>query len=180
MKGHPSSGFRIPMHLRFVLVALAALLLTACGGGGSGSSQSSNSNVFMSLSPQTLSVSATTTQPAPTASFQVNVTGLTQNQNIYMGAQFTGQGINQVINNGGALPATITIQFDSPSSLGPGTYDGTVQVEMCFDQACKQPLSNSPQTVEQPMSPDYFVTDVTDRSHPERTLTHRHATRSVA
>ncbi len=149
MKGHPSSGFRIPMHLRFVLVALAALLLTACGGGGgNGSSQSSNSNVAMSLSPQTLSVSATTTQPAPTSGFQLNVTGLTQNQGVYSGAIFTGQGINQVINNGGTLPATITIQFDSPAALGPGTYDGTVQVEVCFDQACKQPLANSPQSVQ--------------------------------
>ncbi|MGH8307252.1 MAG: PQQ-binding-like beta-propeller repeat protein, partial [Gammaproteobacteria bacterium] len=102
----------------------------------------------MSVSPQTVSVSASTTQPAPTSSFQVNVAGLTSSQEVYVGAQFTGQGINQVINNGGTLPATIGIQFNSPSSLGPGTYDGTVQVEVCFDQACTQPLINSPQTVQ--------------------------------
>ncbi len=148
MKGPPSFRLiRTSMAVRPVLVALAALLLAACGGGG-GSGQNSNPNVTMSVSPQTLTLSATTTQPAPVNSFQVNVTGLTQNQEVYLGAQFTGQGINQVINNGGTLPATITIQFDSPAALGPGTYDGTVQIEVCFDQACKQPLANSPQSVQ--------------------------------
>ncbi len=137
------SSIQTPLYGRSLLVALACLLLAACGGGsGSGSS------VTMSVSPQTVSVSATTTQPGPSPSFQVNVAGLNINQEVYVGAQFSGQGINQVFNNGGTLPATIGVQLDLPSSLGPGTYDGTVTVSVCFDQACSQPVGNSPQTVQ--------------------------------
>jgi len=148
MKGPPSFRLiRTSMALRSVLVALASLLLAACGGGG-GSSQNSNPNVTMSVSPQTLSVSVTTAQAAPAAGIQVNVAGLRSGQEVYLGVQNSDQGINRVINNGGTLPATITIQFDSPAILGPGTYDDTVQVEVCFDQACTQPLANSPQTVQ--------------------------------
>lgn len=150
MKGPPSFRLiRTSMALQSVLVALASLLLAACGGGGgSSSNQSSNSNVRMSVSPLNVSVSATTTQQAPAYGIQVDVTGLTQGQTIYLGGQYSGQGISSLGNPGGALPATITIIFDSPSSLGPGTYDGTVKIEVCFDQACSQPVGNSPQTVQ--------------------------------
>ena len=158
MKGHPSSGFRIPMHLRFVLVALAALLLTACGGGGGSSTNPGNSSgVQMSVSQSNVSISATTTQSAPAVSFQVNVTGLTPGQTIYLGGAYSGQGISSLNNPGGALPAAITINFDSPSSLGAGSYKSSVQVKACFDQACTQQVGNSPQNV----NVTYMVTQST-------------------
>jgi len=148
MKGLASSCLiRISMNLRVLLVTFAVVLLAACGGGSSQNSNS-NSSVTMSISPQTVSVSATTTQPAPTGSFQVSVTGLSQGQTAYLGGQLSGQGINQIINNGGTSPVTITIQFESPAALGPGTYDGTVQVKVCLDQACMQQVGNSPQSVQ--------------------------------
>ena len=124
MKGPTSSYLiRTSMALRSVLVALAALLLAACGGGGgSSSNQSSNSNVWMTVSPLNVSASATTTQQAPSYGVQVNVTGLTSGQTAYLGAQPNGQGISSIDNPGGASPVFLTINFDSPASLGAGTY----------------------------------------------------------
>jgi outer membrane protein assembly factor BamB len=150
MKGPTSSCLiRTSMDSRALLVMLAILLLAACGGGGSSSQNSnSNSNVTMSVSPQTVSVSATTTQPKPTSSFQVNVTGLTQSQKVYLQWSNTTNGINDVTApSGGTLPATVSINFQSPATLGVGTFNDTVQVEMCFDQGCSQQVGSSPQTV---------------------------------
>ena len=135
--------------LRFALLAVVVALLVACGGGGggSGNNQNNNSNVTMYLSPQTISVSAITTQPAPTSSFEIDVAGLALNGEVWIEPTFTGQGIANVAVSSGNLPATGTIQFKSPSNLGPGTYNDTVTVNVCLDQACSQPISNSPQTV---------------------------------
>lgn len=150
LKGFPPS---LPMllttSLRFTLPALVLLLLTACGGGGGGggNNQNNNSNVTMYLSPQTISVSAMTTQPAPSSSFEIDVAGLALNGEVWIAPTFTGQGIANVAVSSGNLPATGTIQFKSPSNLGPGTYNDTVTVNVCLDQACSQPISNSPQTV---------------------------------
>ena len=146
----PSLPISLRAGLRFMLVTLAFLLLAACGGGGgNGSGQSSNSNITMSVSPQTLSASAMTSQAAPVADVEVDVAGLSLNQEVYVGITYTGNGVaNATIVPGGTLPATVSIQFKSPASLGSGTYNDTVTVNVCFDQACSQPVSNSPQTIQ--------------------------------
>lgn len=140
------------LSIKFTFAALGFLVLAACGGGGgssSGSGQGNNPNITMSVSPQTVSVSAMTTQPAPAAGVEVNIAGLSLNQKVYIGVTYTGNGIlNATIASGGVLPATVPIQFKSPASLGPGTYNDTVTIKVCFDQSCSQPLSNSPQTVQ--------------------------------
>ncbi len=153
MKGHLLSGWiRISRKANIALVMLGALMLAACGGGGGSSSsnnnQNNNSNVRMTVSPMNDSVSALTTQPAPNSyPIQVNVTGLTQGQTIYLGGQYSGQGISSLDNPGGTLPATITINFDSPASLGAGTYKASIKIEVCLDQNCAQQIANSPQNV---------------------------------
>lgn len=142
---HRTAAWKV---LRSAPSAFAFLLLAACGGGG-GSGSGPGSSLTMSVSPQTLSVSATTTQAAPTSSFQVNVTGLTQGQLIHLNGNFTTQGISSAsFDQGGVLPATVTIQFKSPASLGAGTFNDTVTISACLDQACTEPASNSPQKVQ--------------------------------
>lgn len=143
----PSLPMLLTTSPRFTLPALVLLLLTACGGGGSSNNNSNNSAVTMYLSPQTVSISAMTTQPAPTSSFEVDVAGLALNGEVWIGVTYTGQGVANAAVSSGDLPATGTIQFKSPSSLGPGTYNDTVTVNVCLDQSCSQPLSNSPQTI---------------------------------
>ena len=41
----------------------------------------------------------------------------------------------------------ITITFKTPASLGPGTYNDTLTLKACFDQACTRQVLSSPQTV---------------------------------
>lgn len=139
--------------LRSVLAVPTLLLLTACGGGGgngssstsgNGGGQVNNSGVTMSLSPQSVSVSAAVFQPAPTGSFQVYVTGPTPGQELYVLANYSQHGISNVTLQGN----TIIIQFKSPATLGVGTYQDLVEISLCFDQACNQQVSNSPQTVQ--------------------------------
>lgn len=133
-----------------MLVVLGCLLLAACGGGGGGGSGSDGSaNASMSLSLQNVSVSATTTQQAPTATVQVYVANLGLSTKVYIAPKYTDNGIvGASVDTGGTLPAPVSIQFKSPASLGPGTYNDTVTIYVCFDSACSHPVNDSPQTVQ--------------------------------
>ena len=133
--------------LRCALISLVLSLLSACGGGGN-PTKSTSSTVSMSVSPRSLSVSATTTQSAPSTAFTVYVNGLSLNQVVYLNTPFSGQGISQVINHGGNLPAYVPVALDPPANLGPGTYVGVVHVSVCIDQACTQLAANSPEDVQ--------------------------------
>lgn len=126
-------------------IAALVLALQGCGGGGG---QSNNTGVTMSVTPQSISVSATTTQPAPAPFIEVNFSGLTVNQTVYIAAHPSGQAVYRVLNNGGTLPAAIGLQLLPPAGMGVGTYTGSVQIQGCMDQACTQPVGDSPQTVQ--------------------------------
>ena len=104
--------------------------------------------VSMSLDQQAISVAATTTQPAPNVTISANVSGLTQTQVVYLFINSTHNGIATVTPSAyHFLPALLDIQFDAPSALAVGAHSDTLQVGFCFDQACTQPLGNSPQTI---------------------------------
>ncbi len=138
------------------IVVMTAALATGCGGDGGGSSSSGTSggtggstgNLSLSLSVPSLSVTATVAQSAPTASFQVSIVGEQSGQQIYLGGKYSTNGIAAVSDASGSSPVTVTIQFKSPSSLGAGTYKDTVQISGCYDQACTQPIADSPQAVQ--------------------------------
>jgi outer membrane protein assembly factor BamB len=140
---------------QFAAVAIVLLLVGGCGGGGGSSGSGggnggggSNSGVSMSVSPLNVSVSASGTQPAPTANVQVTVTGLQQGQQAYLTGRYSNHGIDSVSDSGGASPLTVTIQFKTPASLGAGTYNDVLELSVCYDQACTQQVTNSPQTVQ--------------------------------
>ena len=163
--------------LRHLLLLPIVLGIASCGGGstgtgatsgssgtggsssgGSGSSGSSTANnASMSVSPLSISVSATTAQAAPTATFQVTINGLQSGQEVYVGGTYTDHGIATLSDAGGYSPITVTIQFQSPATLGAGVYNDTVTMTGCYDQACTQPVTGSPQTVQV----QYTVTDTT-------------------
>ena len=128
------------------VLALGAFVLAGCGGGGGGGG-GGNSGLSLSVSPLNVAVSATTAQPAPSASVQASVSGQQQSQQVYLAGKYSTNGIQSVSLGGSTSPVTVTITFKSPASLGAGTYTDTLQLSGCYDQACTQQVTNSPQTV---------------------------------
>ena len=100
----------------------------------------------MTLSMTQVTVSATTMDPAPTATVTVSFAGPTGTA-LYVGTSSSSNGISSVTQSPGNASTVITINFNSPLALGVGVYNDTVTVRVCYDQACTQPISNSPQTI---------------------------------
>ncbi len=162
-------GFIRPCIVAFVTLAL----MSACGGGGDSGSSSSGSGVgaggtngssasvsasvsgttssapstgavTMSISPLNVTVSAFTREPAPTiANFDVNLIGAQIGQTYYVQGLYSTHGIASI--TGGPI---FDVQFKDPTALGPGVYTDSVQVKGCFDQACSQQVTDSPQTLQ--------------------------------
>lgn len=124
---------------------LLGALLSACGGGGGGSG-SPPPGAAMSLSTRSVSVSATTAQPSPTATVAVNIANPAGTQ-LFLQFSGTQHGVSNVsVASSTAASATVAVTFQSPSSLGVGTYSDTVTVSVCNDINCTSQVGNSPQT----------------------------------
>ncbi|HET7176804.1 MAG TPA: PQQ-binding-like beta-propeller repeat protein [Gammaproteobacteria bacterium] len=100
------------------------------------------------MTPQTVSVSASLSDPAPTSSLSIGANELGTESEVFVLVHPTTLGIAKVTPGpGNTLPAVFNIQFNIPLFMGVGTYNDTIQVSMCFDQACSHPLYGSPQTI---------------------------------
>lgn len=150
---------RIRRSLSVLPCALLIGILSACGGGGSpapstggntgGSTGSgADSGVSLSLSTATVTETATVGQSAPVASVLAYANGLTAGQEIYLGGSYSKNGIASLSAGTGTSPITVNIQFKSPATLGPGTYQDTISLSGCYDQACTQQVSGSPKSVQ--------------------------------
>jgi outer membrane protein assembly factor BamB len=113
----------------------------------------------MTVAPLSVSAAALTSQSAPTGTFQISLNGPRSVTTVYLTGKFSQSGVAGVMTDVGGpltgelvgpsnLALTTTIQFKPPASLGAGIYEDTVQVFGCYDQACTQPVANSPQTVQ--------------------------------
>ncbi|HEX5458892.1 MAG TPA: hypothetical protein VFX20_02890 [Steroidobacteraceae bacterium] len=142
--------------MRALLAAVLAVSLAACGGSGSGSgsagdpapppppspssmqlgtTQFSVSAYAQNLAPQPVSVPVTIIQaPATEFSYRVSTSGTAVSN-----ASFSWQS---------SASGTVTVSFPSPGTLGPGTYQGSVQISICQDAACTQPIGGSPATID--------------------------------
>ena len=144
--------------------AAFSLVLCACGGGGGGGSPAS-----ISLSPTTISVTD-----------QTYSSGAAHNQTPFSTITVTnppGDGLFVALNtttNGVASASfqptdnthgQVLISMKDPNQAGVGTYDDTVTVHVCYDDACKLEAKGSPATV----SVHYVVTDGTSGSPPPTT-----------
>jgi outer membrane protein assembly factor BamB len=131
-----------------------AVLIAGCGGGGGGASppatsppstSTSNPSATLQLSAATLAVSANLAQSAPIAGFSVGVETTAVSTRFYVKGTFTTRGIASIA--AADTTGDYTVDLKSPVSLGVGTYKDTVTVEACYDSACSQEVSNSPQTI---------------------------------
>jgi len=138
--------------LRILWAAGIGASLAACGGGGGGgtSGGGSGGNVAATLQVSTnqLTVSAMVSDPAPTGTLQASIQVTTStSQKFYIDGRETNNGIASV---GGAASSgieTVTVTFKSPATLGVGTYNDTLTIQGCYDQACTSQVTNSPQTI---------------------------------
>lgn len=124
--------------------ALALSLLASCGGGGGSSAP--GSQAMLEVSPGHISVTAGTVDAAPTAAVTATIiSSASAATQYYLEGKFTSNGIASIgdPNSNGDL----LVQFKDPSTLGPGTYNDTITIEACVDQACNTQISDSPQQV---------------------------------
>lgn len=144
--------------LRVAMLCTGLGMLAACGGGGSGSSTSNNngsggtgagnSGVSLSLSTSTISETANVGQSAPAATLLVYANGQQSSQTVYFQATYSDNGIASLSDQASSSPVNVSIQFKSPATLGAGVYQDTINVSMCYDQACRLPVTGSPQSVQ--------------------------------
>src|SRR5258708_1511340 len=125
-------------------VFLLAGLLEACGGGGG----ASGNNTSWSLSTQSVTATDLSTDlNGPGASVSISV----QNPpvaGLYVTAVLTTNAITSVnFYPSSSTVGTLQIAFKTAISLGVGVYTDSIAVSVCYDRACKQPVSGSPQTV---------------------------------
>jgi hypothetical protein len=146
-----TSGLRLT-----VVVALLATL-GACGGGSGGSANPGGPSPppsppptpsSVSLDATSVSVSAYSANLAPQpASIAVSIINSPTTEFGYRvsasGAAVTGSSFAWQSTASG----TLSINFASPGQLGPGVYQGSVQLSVCYDAACLQPIGGSPATV---------------------------------
>jgi len=140
---------------RTALLGMILCALAACGGGGGDSDTggtgtgggTGDSGVTMSLSTSSISETATTDESAPAATLQVFANGLTGAQEVYVSGTYSENGIASMSAGTGSSPVTLSIQFKSPATLGVGVYHDTINLSECYDQACSQEVTNSPQSV---------------------------------
>ncbi|MDO8989009.1 MAG: IPT/TIG domain-containing protein [Sideroxyarcus sp.] len=127
----------------FAFVILFAL--SACGGGGG---DGGAGGAVLSVSTNNLTFSASNTYsstPAP----QTVVASLSGGSGVvYMSVFGSGAAIestNFTITGDTTGEASISVR--APSTLGVGTYTGTVTVEGCTDVNCTSQITGSPQTI---------------------------------
>lgn len=138
---------------------LLNLILVACGGGGGEGSTTAAPPATPPVSPP---VTPTTSVTFSGSSVSVSGNNLASNATIedesigFTVANRPAAGIwtRLTVNNVGVGNATVQwpavgqgklhLVFFAPSSLGAGTYTGTVKVEVCLDAACNQQVSGSP------------------------------------
>ena len=126
----------------FGAVAFAAVLLSGCGN----SNNNNGGNSSLSVSPTSLAVGASVLGTAPTAAVTVTVSN--PSGNLTVDPTATSVGISDVSFAANSnTSGTLTVTYQSPATLGPGTYNDTITLNVCYDSACTQPISGSPATI---------------------------------
>jgi hypothetical protein len=146
--------------MRFLIATALTAVLVACGGGGSDSGSAATTPPPPPPPPP----------PASTASLQMNASGVSVSayaenlapQPVTVTATLVNPPTTnlsyKVVTSGTAIASStfswqssqngsLIINFQSPATLGAGTYTGSVQLSVCADSACTQPINDSPATV---------------------------------
>ena len=146
----------VPRMTRYLSCMAAALFIAGCGGGGGGGGSSSaggstpvpppNTPATLSVSSNTIAATASTAQSAPSVGFSVQITTtVSTSTEFYVNGSYTKHGIASISEDSTA--GNFTIVFQSPAALGVGTYQDTITLEACYQSACSQQVTGSPQVI---------------------------------
>lgn len=125
-------------------VAALCLLLCACGrssGGSAGGVEATTGSPELLISTSAVSQKATITQ-ATGPSATISLTPRDAPSGAYIGYAYSTNGVATIAGNQpGRAPSALIITFQPPYQLRPGTYTDSLQIELCADSECVQPLT---------------------------------------
>ena len=118
---------------------VVCLSLSACGGSSGGGSMPVNP--ILALSTTTVSKQASINEAAgPTATIQLAPEYAPND--VYIGYAYSTNGVSSVVGNAPVrAPSALIVKFQPPYRLKPGTYTDSLQIELCSDAECQQPLT---------------------------------------
>jgi hypothetical protein len=134
--------------LRAVLVALGVTLLPSCGGGGGGDGGGGTDPVpRLTLSGVNVTAQATPGELAPSDAVTLNVSDPPA-AGLYLEAGYSTSGLERIeFIATSETSGEIQLFFRGPGSLNNGTYQDSIEVKVCTDQACRDQISGSPRTI---------------------------------
>jgi outer membrane protein assembly factor BamB len=113
-------------------------MLAGCGGGGGGGGGGGSNAPSLTVDPTRLDVAADgNTSSHPTAILTVTVHN-PSSKGTYVGAGSTSNAITGMTFETSGTQAILTISFEDPSVIGPGTYSDSVMLAICTDSTCAQ------------------------------------------
>jgi hypothetical protein len=135
--------------LRPGVLVLALLLLQSCGGGGGdeGGGNGGGGGPRVSLSTHSVVLDSRPGDFAPQQSVTMTLSNIPDSGLTVQGA-FSTLGIETVdFVQTGPTQAELTIRFKLPGLLLDDTYEDTVEIRVCRDDACDQQINGSPARV---------------------------------
>jgi hypothetical protein len=133
--------------------ACGLLLAAGCGGGGSSSDSSpppppASSETTLSVGTRSVNAAANYGDPAPSAAVNLSVTSPPAS-GLYAGATLTGDAVAYVdFVPRTATEADVVVNMRPPVELPLGTSNGTVTVQVCYDDQCAREVRGSPVTID--------------------------------
>jgi hypothetical protein len=125
-------------------VAALCLLLCACGrssGGSGGGVEPTTGSPELVISTSAVSQKATIAQ-ATGPSATIGLTPRDAPSGVYIGYAYSRNGVATIVGNQpGRAPSALIVTFQPPYQLKPGTYTDSLQIELCADSECVQPLT---------------------------------------
>lgn len=140
--------------MRCLIAGALALSLAACGGGGDSPAASSSSppppvsNAKLQMNATAFEVSAYAANLAPLpVTLNATIVNPPTSQLFYKISNSGKAVANSSFAWQSAQAGALTISFPSPGQLGVGTYQSSVQLSVCLDTACTQPIGDSPVSI---------------------------------
>ena len=150
-----------------VPLALGVLsaLLAACGGGGDGGAlvPPPLGPPSVTLNGNSIGANADVSQATPAPVVLVASVANAPAAPLHYSVQISGSGVaSATFAWQSSSTGQLTVSLAAPASLGAGTYNATVNLLVCTDSACSQPIAGSPAGV----FVAYVVTDTAHQGPP--------------